>query len=288
MKRNRGFAVALTAPTMILLAVLTIFPLLFTVYFSFTNLNMIKPDQMKFLAVKNYVRIFSDPYFIQALQNTLKFMVFAVVIETVLGLLIAVFVHNLEQLQKFVRTALLTPMVLPPVTAVLIWRIMLSNNYGIINKLLETLSIQPVAWLNEVRTAFWCILLIDVWQYTPFAFLLLYASLQGVGKNQYEAAEIDGAGPVAQFFYITIPNISGGIFLVILMRAIDSIRLFDKVNILTRGGPANSTATITQYIYNYGVGSFKIGYSSAGSVIMTLLVLIISAAYLMRTIRHAA
>ncbi len=288
MKRNRGFAVALTAPTMILLAALTIFPLLFTVYFSFTNLNMIKPDQMKFLAVKNYVRIFSDPYFIQALQNTLKFMVFAVVIETVLGLLIAVFVHNLEQLQKFVRTALLTPMVLPPVTAVLIWRIMLSNNYGIINKLLEMLSIQPVAWLNEVRTAFWCILLIDVWQYTPFAFLLLYASLQGVGKNQYEAAEIDGAGPVAQFFYITIPNISGGIFLVILMRAIDSIRLFDKVNILTRGGPANSTATITQYIYNYGVGSFKIGYSSAGSVIMTLLVLIISAAYLMRTIRHAA
>lgn len=288
MKRNRGFAVALTAPTMILLAALTIFPLLFTVYFSFTNLNMIKPDQMKFLAAKNYVRIFSDPYFIQALQNTLKFMVFAVVIETVLGLLIAVFVHNLEQLQKFVRTALLTPMVLPPVTAVLIWRIMLSNNYGIINKLLEMLSIQPVAWLNEVRTAFWCILLIDVWQYTPFAFLLLYASLQGVGKNQYEAAEIDGAGPVAQFFYITIPNISGGIFLVILMRAIDSIRLFDKVNILTRGGPANSTATITQYIYNYGVGSFKIGYSSAGSVIMTLLVLIISAAYLMRTIRHAA
>lgn len=288
MKRNRGFAVALTAPTMILLAALTIFPLLFTVYFSFTNLNMIKPDQMKFLAVKNYVRIFSDPYFIQALQNTLKFMVFAVVIETVLGLLIAVFVHNLKQLQKFVRTALLTPMVLPPVTAVLIWRIMLSNNYGIINKLLEMLSIQPVAWLNEVRTAFWCILLIDVWQYTPFAFLLLYASLQGVGKNQYEAAEIDGAGPVAQFFYITIPNISGGIFLVILMRAIDSIRLFDKVNILTRGGPANSTATITQYIYNYGVGSFKIGYSSAGSVIMTLLVLIISAAYLMRTIRHAA
>lgn len=288
MKRNRGFAVALTAPTMILLAALTIFPLLFTVYFSFTNLNMIKPDQMKFLAVKNYVRIFSDPYFIQALQNTLKFMVFAVVIETVLGLLIAVFVHNLEQLQKFVRTALLTPMVLPPVTAVLIWRIMLSNNYGIINKLLEMLSIQPVAWLNEVRTAFWCILLIDVWQYTPFAFLLLYASLQGVGKNQYEAAEIDGAGPAAQFFYITIPNISGGIFLVILMRAIDSIRLFDKVNILTRGGPANSTATITQYIYNYGVGSFKIGYSSAGSVIMTLLVLVISAAYLMRTIRHAA
>lgn len=268
---------------MVLLALLTVFPLAFTVYFSFTNLNMIKPDQMKVIALKNYVRIFSDPYFLQALGNTLKFMVCAVVIETVLGLLIATFVHNLTRWQKFVRTFLLTPMILPPVTAVLIWRIMLSNNYGIINKLLQAFSIQPVAWLNEVRTAFWCILLIDVWQYTPFAFLLLYASLQGVAKQQYEAAQIDGAGTVAQFFFITLPNISGGILLVVLMRAIDSIRLFDKVNILTRGGPANSTATITQYIYNYGVGSFKIGYSSAGSVIMTLIVLLISAAYLTRT-----
>lgn len=283
MKRNRAFSLALIAPSMVLLALLTVFPLAFTVYFSFTNLNMIKPDQMKVIALKNYVRIFSDPYFLQALGNTLKFMVCAVVIETVLGLLIATFVHNLTRWQKFVRTFLLTPMILPPVTAVLIWRIMLSNNYGILNKLLQAFSIQPVAWLNEVRTAFWCILLIDVWQYTPFAFLLLYASLQGVAKQQYEAAQIDGAGTVAQFFFITLPNISGGILLVVLMRAIDSIRLFDKVNILTRGGPANSTATITQYIYNYGVGSFKIGYSSAGSVIMTLIVLLISAAYLTRT-----
>ena len=283
MKRNRAFSFALTVPSIVLLALLTVFPLAFTVYFSFTNLNMIKPDQMKVVALKNYVRIFSDPYFLQALGNTLKFMVCAVVIETALGLLIATFVHNLTRWQKFVRTFLLTPMILPPVTAVLIWRIMLSNNYGIINKLLEAFSIQPVAWLNEVRTAFWCILLIDVWQYTPFAFLLLYASLQGVAKQQYEAAQIDGAGTVAQFFFITLPNISGGILLVVLMRAIDSIRLFDKVNILTRGGPANSTATITQYIYNYGVGSFKIGYSSAGSVIMTLIVLLISAAYLTRT-----
>lgn len=283
MKRNRAFSLALIAPSMVLLALLTVFPLAFTVYFSFTNLNMIKPDQMKVIALKNYVRIFSDPYFLQALGNTLEFMVCAVVIETVLGLLIATFVHNLTRWQKFVRTFLLTPMILPPVTAVLIWRIMLSNNYGIINKLLQAFSIQPVAWLNEVRTAFWCILLIDVWQYTPFAFLLLYASLQGVAKQQYEAAQIDGAGTVAQFFFITLPNISGGILLVVLMRAIDSIRLFDKVNILTRGGPANSTATITQYIYNYGVGSFKIGYSSAGSVIMTLIVLLISAAYLTRT-----
>lgn len=285
LKSKRTFSILMTTPTVLILAVLTVFPLLFTIVFSFTDLNMLKPDKMKFVGIRNYLRIFSDPYFVQALGNTLKFMVLAVVIETILGLLVAVFVQNLEKYHKFVRTVLLVPLVLPPVTAVLIWRIMLSNNYGIINKFLELFGVAPVSWLNDVKTAFWCILLIDVWQYMPFAFLLLYASLQGVSRQQYEAAQIDGAGTLAQFFFITLPNIRGGIILVVLMRAIDSIRLFDKVNILTRGGPANSTATITQYIYNYGVGSFKIGYSSAGSIVMTLIVVVIGAAYLVQTIR---
>ncbi len=271
---------------MLLLALLTIFPLIFTVVFSLTNLNMIKLDQTAFISFRNYARIFADPYFHQALGNTLKFMVCAVLIETVLGLLMAVFVHQLTWQKNLIRTLLLLPMVLPPVTAVLIWRIMLSNNYGIVNKLLALLGLAPVNWLSDVKTAFWCILTIDVWQYTPFAFLLIYATLQGVPKQQYEAAEIDGADAAARFFFITLPNILGGVILVVLLRAIDSIRLFDKVNILTRGGPANTTATITQYIYNYGVGSFKIGYSSAGSVVMTLIVLIIGSGYILRTLRR--
>jgi multiple sugar transport system permease protein len=126
---------------------------------------------------------------------------------------------------------------------------------------------------------------IDVWQYMPFAFLLIYASLQAVPKSQYEAAKIDGASALQQLFFITIPNIMGGIILVVLLRSIDSIRLFDKVNILTRGGPANTTATITQYIYNYGVGNYRIGYSSAGAIIMTLIVLLISSLYVSRAFK---
>ena len=96
---------------------------------------------------------------------------------------------------------------------------------------------------------------------------------------------MDGASAVQQFFYVTIPNITSGIILVVLLRSIDSIRLFDKVNILTRGGPANSTATITQYIYNYGVGNYRIGYSSAGAIIMTLIVLLISSLYVSKAFK---
>ncbi len=276
----------MSLPTIIILAFLTVFPLGYTIYYSFTNFNMLKPKALKFIGLSNFEKILADPYFQQALLNTLKFMVLAVILETGIGLLVALLINSLSKGQKIFRTLLLLPVVLPPVTVALIWRIMLSNNYGIINKLLELVGIAPVSWLNDVRTAFYCILAIDVWQYMPFAFLLIYASLQSVPESQYEAAQIDGANAFHQFWYITIPNIMGGIVLVILLRSIDSIRLFDKVNILTRGGPANTTATITQYIYNYGVGNYRIGFSSAGAIVMTLIVLLISSLYVKRAFQR--
>ncbi|GAP41698.1 ABC-type sugar transport system, permease component [Flexilinea flocculi] len=276
----------MSLPTVIILAFLTVFPLGYTIYYSFTNFNMLKPKTLKFIGLSNFEKILADSYFQQALLNTLKFMVLAVILETGIGLLVALLVNSLTKDQKIIRTLLLLPVVLPPVTVALIWRIMLSNNYGIINKLLELIGIAPVSWLNDVRTAFYCILVIDVWQYMPFAFLLIYASLQSVPESQYEAAQIDGANAFHRFWYITIPNIMGGIVLVILLRSIDSIRLFDKVNILTRGGPANTTATITQYIYNYGVGNYRIGFSSAGAIVMTLIVLLISSLYVKRAFQR--
>ena len=275
----------MSMPTILILALLTVFPLGYTIYYSFTNFNMLKPNAMEFVGLSNYKKILADPYFQQALGNTLKFMVLAVIIETILGLLVAVLINSLPKGQKLLRTLILLPVVLPPVTVALIWRIMLSNNYGIFNQMLEALGAAPVNWLNDVNTAFYCILVIDIWQYMPFAFLLIYASLQSVPQSQYEAAQIDGASAVQQFFYVTIPNITSGIILVVLLRSIDSIRLFDKVNILTRGGPANSTATITQYIYNYGVGNYRIGYSSAGAIIMTLIVLLISSLYVSKAFK---
>ena len=276
----------MSLPTVIILAFLTVFPLGYTIYYSFTNFNMLKPKTLKFIGLSNFEKILADPYFQQALLNTLRFMVLAVILETGIGLLVALLVNSLTKGQKLIRTLLLLPVVLPPVTVALIWRIMLSNNYGIINKLLELIGIAPVSWLNDVRTAFYCILVIDVWQYMPFAFLLIYASLQSVPESQYEAAQIDGANAFHRFWYITIPNIMCGIVLVILLRSIDSIRLFDKVNILTRGGPANTTATITQYIYNYGVGNYRIGFSSAGAIVMTLIVLLISSLYVKRAFQR--
>ena len=217
--------------------------------------------------------------------NTIKFTILAVALEMVFGLLIAVFIHSLKRGQKAMRTLLLLPYLLPAVTVALSWRMMLSSNYGIINQFLTSLGLPVFNWFMDTKTAFGMILLIDVWQNVPFVFLLLYASLQSVPEGQYEAARIDGAGALHQFWYVTVPNIKNSLALCALLRTIDTFRLFEKVNVLTGGGPANTTSTITQYLYNYGIKSLDFGFGSAGAIVMTLLVLILSSFYIKRAIQ---
>ena len=270
-------------PTMIVLLVMTAYPLIFTFVYSFTDYNYLKgTEQASFILFDNYTKLFKNGYFQQAVWNTIKFTILAVVLEMGIGLLIAVFINTLKRGQKIMRTLLLLPYLLPAVTVALSWRMMLSANYGIINQFLKGLGLPVFNWFMDTKTAFGTILLIDVWQNVPFVFLLLYASLQSVSENQYEAARIDGAGFFQQFWYITLPNIKGSLALCALLRTIDTFRLFEKVNVLTGGGPAGTTTTITQFLYTYGIKSLDFGFGSAGAIVMTLLVLILSSFYIKR------
>ena len=277
------FGIGMLTPTLIVLLVMTAYPLIFTFVYSFTDYNYLKgTENASFVLFDNYVSLFKNGYFQQAVWNTIKFTILAVVLEMALGLLIAVFVNSVKRGQKIMRTLLLLPYLLPAVTVALSWRMMLSANYGIINQFLKGLGLPVFNWFMDTKTAFGTILLIDVWQNVPFVFLLLYASLQSVSENQYEAARIDGAGFFQQFWYITLPNIKGSLALCALLRTIDTFRLFEKVNVLTGGGPAGTTTTITQFLYTYGIKSLDFGFGSAGAIVMTLLVLILSSFYIKR------
>lgn len=277
------FGIGMLTPTLIVLLVMTAYPLIFTFVYSFTDYNYLKgTENASFVLFDNYVSLFKNGYFQQAVWNTIKFTILAVVLEMALGLLIAVFVNSLKRGQKIMRTLLLLPYLLPAVTVALSWRMMLSANYGIINQFLKGLGLPVFNWFMDTKTAFGTILLIDVWQNVPFVFLLLYASLQSVSENQYEAARIDGAGFFQQFWYITLPNIKGSLALCALLRTIDTFRLFEKVNVLTGGGPAGTTTTITQFLYTYGIKSLDFGFGSAGAIVMTILVLILSSFYIKR------
>ena len=277
---RKTFAILMESPTFVILTVLSIYPFVYTLYYSLTNFYYISKDGLDFVGLKNYADLVRNPYFIRAVINTIKFTVACTLLETVAGVAVAVYVNGLRHFKKTMRTILLLPNLLPPVTAALIWKIMLSNNYGIINEFLRFMHIPVFNWFFDTRTAMPVIILIDVWQCMPFVFLLIYASLQTVPQTLYEAAKIDGANKWHEFRYITMPCISGAVVLCLLLRTIDSFRMFDKINILTGGGPANTTATITQFIYTYGIKSLKFGYGSAGAVVMAAIVLLLSIQYI--------
>lgn len=284
-RTERWFAHRMVSPTVIVLLCMSAFSIVFTLYYSLTDYYYISRDPAQFIGLKNYATLFKDPYFRSAMWNTISFTLWCTLLETGLGVLLAVFVNSLRRGRNLVRTLVLLPYLLPPVTAALIWQVMLSNNYGIINQFLNAAGLPVFNWFFDVHTAMPVIILIDVWQCTPFCFLLLYAALQSIPGEQYEAAEIDGAGWLREFLCITLPNLRGTIVLCLLLRTIDSFRMFDKINILTGGGPANTTATITQYIYTYGVKSLKFGFASAGAIVMALLVLVLSSLYIKRAMQ---
>lgn len=284
--QTKRFGLGMLSPTVVILLIMTAYPLFFTLVYSFTDYNLLRSLKKgsHFIALQNYTKLLSDPYFQQSILNTVKFTILAVIFEMFIGLVMALFVNSLKRGQKTMRTLLLLPYLLPTVTVALSWRMMLSPNYGIVNQVLQALHLPVYNWFSDIHTAFGMLVLIDVWQSAPFVFLLLYAALQSVPQSQYEAARIDGANRFKILFYVTLPNIKNSLALCALLRSIDSFRLFDKVNLLTGGGPANSTSTITQYLYNYGIKSLDFGFGSAGAIVMTVLVLLLSSVYIKRAI----
>lgn len=284
--QTKRFGLRMLSPTVVILLIMTAYPLFFTLVYSFTDYNLLRSLKKgsHFIALQNYTKLLSDPYFQQSILNTVKFTILAVIFEMFIGLVMALFVNSLKRGQKTMRTLLLLPYLLPTVTVALSWRMMLSPNYGIVNQVLQALHLPVYNWFSDIHTAFGMLVLIDVWQSAPFVFLLLYAALQSVPQSQYEAARIDGANRFKILFYVTLPNIKNSLALCALLRTIDSFRLFDKVNLLTGGGPANSTSTITQYLYNYGIKSLDFGFGSAGAIVMTVLVLLLSSVYIKRAI----
>ena len=284
--QTKRFGLGMLSPTVVILLIMTAYPLFFTLVYSFTDYNLLRSlkNGSHFIALQNYTKLLSDPYFQQSILNTVKFTILAVIFEMFIGLVMALFVNSLKRGQKTMRTLLLLPYLLPTVTVALSWRMMLSPNYGIVNQVLQALHLPVYNWFSDIHTAFGMLVLIDVWQSAPFVFLLLYAALQSVPQSQYEAARIDGANRFKILFYVTLPNIKNSLALCALLRTIDSFRLFDKENLLTGGGPANSTSTITQYLYNYGIKSLDFGFGSAGAIVMTVLVLLLSSVYIKRAI----
>jgi multiple sugar transport system permease protein len=269
---DRRFKYLMIWPAVLLLLLIGIFPLVYTLIVSFQHITMMAEDT-SFSGLVNYARLFRDARLWGAIGHTVLFTVIALPIELVLGMAMALlFLDRMPGRQIFIALLVL-PTVISPIVAGATWRLLFDHRFGPINHALGWIWGEPVTILWTVNPAFVypAIILCEVWQWTPFMFLILLAGLSNVDQSQIEAAEIDGAGYWRIFFRIVLPAIRPVLAIVLLIRALDLVRLFDIVWALTRGGPGTMTETISIYAYVQGFQQFETSYTAAIAVLIIVI-----------------
>ena len=271
------------APAVIVLVVLVAFPTIFLFTVAFQKFNPAQLGTNEFIGLDNFARLLTDQKFHNALKNTLVFTAGAVSLEFCLGLGFALMVDKYLQRLTFIKTILLIPMMLPPIAVALNWRLLFQSRFGVINDVLSRVfGLDPVLWTSKVDTAMISLIIVDVWEWTPFVFLMVLAGLAGLPRAPYEAAELDGASAWQKFRDLTWPFLRPVIAIVVLLRVMDAFRIFDQVFILTRGGPAGATETLSLYLYKIAFQFFDLGYASAMSLFMLVLTIGFSTIILLR------
>jgi trehalose/maltose transport system permease protein len=247
-------------------------PLARTIWFSLTDARLDDTAAPAFVGLANYSLLIRDPDWWNAVRNTVVFTAVSVTIETLLGLVIALALNERMRGRGPLRAAMLIPWAIPTVVSAQMWGWMLHDQYGVINEVLLTLGIiaQPWAWVADPSLALWSVVAVDVWKTTPFVALLALAALQLVPRDVYEAAKIDGLGPVGIFFRITLPLIRPALMVAVLFRALDALRVFDLMYVLTGNSPY--TASMSVYARQQLVDFQDVGFGSAASTFLVLVV----------------
>ncbi len=273
---DRSFRYQLIAPSIFVLLLIGIFPLVYLLVVSFQGITMIDNDT-SFHGFSNYATLFGDTRLWEALLHTLLFTAIALPLELILGLLMAqLFIDHLPGRQIFVALLVL-PVVIAPIVSGATWSLMFDNRFGPINQVIGWMTGEEATllWTISPDLVYPAILAAEVWQWTPFMFLLLLAALSAVDKSQLEAASIDGAGYWRIFFRIVLPAIWPVMAVAILIRGLDLFRLFDIVWALTRGGPGTMTETISIFTYVKGFQQFETSYTAAVALLIIVLLSVV-------------
>lgn len=280
--RDNVAGYSMILPALLLLVVIGIVPIVITVSYSFQYKVLTDPLDTHFVGLDNYVTLLSSELFWEVLGNTSVFAVLSMVFEMVIGFIGAMLMNSAKKFVGVVRTAVLIPWAIPGIIIAYMFSFMFNDQLGVVNQLLETVHLidAPVSWLTNGTTAMLAVVLADTWKQFPYISLMIFAGLQTIPKDVYEAAQIDGAGRVATFFRITLPNLKGILLIVLLFRTMGAIRIFDIIFGITGGGPANATATLLFQAYKYLFGDMNFGLGSALSTIITILILICSFIYI--------
>ncbi len=273
---DRALILSFLTPTVALLLAITIFPLIWSLYLSFTKFSVIH-DAVKgptWIGLQNYADLLSDSDLWERFFITARFAIPAVTIEFFLGFGLAMLLNRGFKGRGFIMTLILVPMMLSPVVVALFWRYMYRPDYGVINYILhDLLGLPTILWLTSIDTAMWAVILVDVWQWTPFVMLISLAGLSAVPKYLYEAADVDRASGWFKFWNITLPLVTPLLLIALLFRGMDAYKMFDTVYGLTGGDPGHSTEVLSVYLYRVAFGNFDTGQGSAIGYIMLVLII---------------
>ncbi|SFE19891.1 carbohydrate ABC transporter permease [Roseivivax sediminis] len=261
------------APGLSVLALTMGLPLGYALVISLSNMTLIRPSLTPFQGLENYVEVLSDPMFWSSLGVTLRFSAASVIGEFLVGLGIALLLTKVVRMRAVYFAILTLPMAMSPVAVALIWKMLLQPNLGIVNTALGGLGIAPVDWLGTSDLALSTLVFVEIWQQTSFVVLLLSAGLASMPREPFEAAEVDGAGPLAQFWYITLPMLRPVASIAIVIQLINEFRTYDLVYVMTKGGPGISTELLSFFAYKRAFQGLAINEGNAAAFLLLLVVL---------------
>jgi len=272
----RLLPVALVAPTALFALAITVLPLGYSVVTSLQEFRLGQPPA--FVGLQNYQNLLHDVNFKNSLGTTLVFTITATAAEFVLGLMLAMLLKDEFPFQGIIRSSLIVPMAIAPVVVGIIWRLLYNADVGLFSFAVQTVTGKSISVLSSATLALPALIVVDIWEWTPFMFLLLLAGIQSLPQEPFEAARMDGAGPWNIFVHLTLPMLRPVIVVALMIRALDAFTVFDQVFVLTQGGPGTATEVATLMIYKTAFRFSQFGYGASMAITLLILVMVFSAA----------
>lgn len=275
-EKGQGTYLAYLAPTVAILFVVTVLPLIYLFVTSFTALDLTKPDSFRFIGLDNYTRAFDQDRFWNSIWVQVQLSFWTVSLQLLIGLGLALLLSRQARFIETVRTFFIIPMVLPPVVVAVIWKILFTPDFSVLNWLLTMVGMPQPPWLADPNLALWALVITDTWEWFPFVMLILLASIQMLPTEPMEAAKIDGCSNWQLFWHVILPLLRPSILIAALFRLIDSMKAFPHIFIMTSGGPGKVTEATNFYAYLQAYSYSFIGFSSGIVVMMVIFVFALS------------
>ena len=282
LKRGRGrrltddtpWAILMLAPNIIGFLMFMVIPIFATLYFSFTEYDLILPPE--FIGLENYIELFHDKIIGITLRNTFVFTLITVPVGMAFSLLLAVSLDQKIAIRRFYRAAYFLPSITSMVAVAIVWQWLYNPEFGLINYFLSLVGIKGPNWLSSSSTSLVSLSIVSIWKGAGYNMMLFLAGLQGISTSYYEASELDGASKWQQFLHITLPMLSPTTFFIFVMSIISSFQIFDSVMLMTSGGPGRSSSVLVHYLYQSAFQFFSMGYACAIAYLLFFIVLTIT------------